>query len=174
MRAFISAAAVAGAALTGVHTELLINTDAARLYLCDDKPPQVLTTEEGSSWLKDRNIQANTLNKQAQWRVADLNVTSSADGSIVHCATEIRDTQVAEPAHFRVADDMSLWLLPKTHDCPETIVHFIEYVLKPLVEAKVRKLASDLFDPAAPSLMNIYAQIFIAGYADIKAEMLTL
>ena len=174
LRNFISAAAVSGAALAGVHAELLFNTDVVKLYLCDDKPPQVLTTEEGSAWLKDRNMLAKTPDKQGQRRVVDLNVTSSADGSILHCAIEIRDTQVTEPTYFRVADDMSLWLLPKTHDYSETIVHFTEHVLIPLVEAKRRQLASDLLDPAAPSLMHLRAQKFVAENAHIKAKMQTL
>ena len=64
LRNFISAAAVSGAALTGVYPELLFNTDVVKLYLCEDKPPQVLTTEEGSTWLKERNMQAKSLEKQ--------------------------------------------------------------------------------------------------------------
>jgi hypothetical protein len=43
-----------------------------------------------------------------------------------------------------------------------------------LVEAKRGKLASDLLDPAAPSLMNPHTQKFVADDATIKAEMLTL
>jgi hypothetical protein len=46
----ISATAVSGAAFTGVYVELLFNTDIVKLYLCDDKPPQVRTTTEGSKW----------------------------------------------------------------------------------------------------------------------------
>jgi hypothetical protein len=174
LRNFISAAAVSGAALTGVYPELLFNTDVVKLYLCDDKPPQVLTTEEGSTWLKERNMQAKSLEKQGQRRVVDLNVTSSADGSILHSAIEIRDTEVTEPTYFRVADDMSIWLLPKSRDYADTIVYFTQHILIPLVEAKRRQLASYLLDPAAPALMNPLAQKFVADDAAIKAKVSTL
>ena len=35
-------------AASHTRTELLFNADTVKLYPCDDKPPQVLTTEEGS------------------------------------------------------------------------------------------------------------------------------
>jgi hypothetical protein len=111
----------------GVYAELRFNTDVVKLYLCDDKPPQVLTAEEGSTWLKERNKQGKSLEKQGQRCLVDLNITYSADGSILHSAIEIRDTKVTEPTYFRVADNMSLWLLPKSHDYADTIVYFTHH-----------------------------------------------
>ena len=136
LRNFISAAAVSGAALAGVYIELLFNTDVVKLYLCNDKPPQVLTTEEGSKWLKERNMHGKSLEKQGQRRVVDLNVTSSANRSILHSATEIRGTKATEPTYFCVADDMSLWLLPKIYYFADIIESLAGHVLIPLVEAK--------------------------------------
>jgi len=47
-------------------------------------------------------MQPKTKQKTEQRRVADLNVTSSADGSVLHTAIEIRDHQVGALKYWRV------------------------------------------------------------------------
>ena len=66
-------------------------------------------------------MQPKTKQKTEQRRVIDLNVTTSADGSVLHTAIEIRDHQVGALKYWRVDDEILLWLHPKTHNYCDTI-----------------------------------------------------
>ncbi len=85
--------------------ELIFNTDVVKIYLADNNST-VLITEDGDAWLKQRNMQPKTKKKTEQRRVVGLNVTTSADGSVL--AIEIRDHQVGALKCWRVDDEILL------------------------------------------------------------------
>ena len=169
LRNHVSGAVVSKAALLEMRPELIFNTDVVKIYLADNKPPIVLVTEDGEAWLKQRNMQAKTKQKTEQRRVVDLNVTTSADGSVLHTAIEIRDQQVAALKYWRVNDELSVWVLPKTHNYCDTIAHFYEDTLIPLVEKKRQKLARELLDPATSSNLSAPAAEFNPEEMDLEA-----
>ena len=169
LRNHVSGAVVSKAALLDMRPELIFNTDVVKIYLADNKPPTILLTEDGEAWLKQRYMQHKTKQKTEQRRVIDLNVTTSADGSVLHTAIEIRDHQVGALKYWRVDDEISLWLYPKTHNYCDTIAHFYENTLIPLVEKKRHKLALELLDPATPSNLNAPAAEFNPDIKDLDA-----
>ena len=110
-----------------------------RRALLYNKVARVLQQEDvlsirdaGSAWVSRISVAQCTIEPSAD-EVRLKSATRQWAFLLRVLAWMFRSLSHDEPSHFRaLLADMSRWLLPKTHDCPETIVHFIEYVLKPI------------------------------------------